>query len=126
LLIAVMRLEQGTDRKRSKLATWQLRRVIDFIEGNCLRAIRLEELAQLCGLSQSYFSHAFKASTGLPPHRWQMRARIARVKEMLAAGDLSLTMIAAETGFSDPAHFARVFRREVGTSPSSWRRANGK
>ncbi|MGV8937089.1 MAG: helix-turn-helix domain-containing protein [Allorhizobium sp.] len=122
LLIAVMRLQPATDRKRSKLAAWQLRRAVDYIESNCLRGIRLEELAQLCGLSQSYFSHAFKASTGLPPHQWQMRARINRVKQLLRSSDLSLTAIAAETGFADPAHFAKAFRREVGTSPSNWRR----
>jgi AraC-like DNA-binding protein len=91
---------------------------------NCIRNIRIEELADLTGLSQSYFSHAFKASTGLPPHQWQMKARIDRVKALLRNRSLSLTEIAAETGFSDPAHFTRSFRRQTGASPSAWRRAN--
>ena len=124
LLLAVLKLRPAASRSAGKLAQWQLRRVKDFMLENCTRNIRIEELADLTGLSQSYFSHAFKASTGLPPHQWQMRARIDRVKHLLRRRDLSLTEIAAETGFSDPAHFTRMFRRQTGASPSEWRRAN--
>jgi AraC family transcriptional regulator len=123
LLIQVLRIAPAADRKRSKLAQWQMRRVTEFMAENCLRTIRLEELAEITGLSQSYFSHAFKASTGLPPHQWQMRARMQRVTQLLADGSQSLTEIAAETGFADPAHFTRMFRRQFGISPSQWRRS---
>lgn len=124
LLLAVLQLPPAASRIRGRLAQWQLRRVTDFMTENCVRNIRIEELADLTGLSQSYFSHAFKASTGLPPHQWQMKARIDRVKTLLRNRSLSLTEIAAETGFSDPAHFTRTFRRQTGASPSAWRRAN--
>lgn len=120
LLIDVMRLGPVRTRKRSELAAWQLRRSIDYIEENCLRGIRMEELAALTGLSQSYFSHAFKASTGLPPHQWQMKARIERAKQLMLTSDLPLSAVAAETGFADQAHFTRVFRRTVGATPANW------
>lgn len=122
LLAAVLQAETREQRKRSRLSRWQLRRSIAYIEDNCLRRIRLEELAELTGLSQSYFSHAFKASTGLPPHQWQMKARIDRVKELLGDRDASLPDIAAMTGFSDQAHLTRMFRKLVGTTPAAWRR----
>ena len=124
LLLAVLQLPPSAYRSRGKLAQWQLRRVTEYMTENCVRNIRIEELAELTGLSQSHFSHAFKASTGLPPHQWQMKARIDRVKILLRNRDLSLTEIAAETGFSDPAHFTRMFRRQTGASPSAWRRAH--
>jgi AraC family transcriptional regulator len=122
LLIDVLQLRRALPRKRSKLATWQLRRTIDFIEENCLRGIRLEELALLTGLSQSHFSHAFKASTGVSPHQWQTQARIERAKRMMS-GDVSLTDVAVETGFADQAHFTRVFRKHVGLTPANWKRS---
>ncbi len=125
MFIELMRLGGGAvARKRSQLAGWQLRRAIDYIEENCLRSIRLEELASLTGLSQSYFSHAFKASTGLPPHQWQMNARIERAKQLMLKRNIPLTNIAAETGFSDQAHFTRVFRKTVGATPSNWKKAS--
>lgn len=123
LLIDVLQLRGTPPRKRSGLATWQLRRAVDYIEEHCTRAIRLEELAALTGLSQSHFSHAFKASTGLPPHQWQTRVRLERAKELLLKSHLPLTTVAVETGFADQAHFTRVFRKHVGTAPASWKRS---
>ncbi|RWX78565.1 AraC family transcriptional regulator [Neorhizobium lilium] len=121
LLIDVLKMGKSPARKRSALAPWQLRRATAFIEANCLRTIRLEELASLTGLSQSHFSHSFKASTGLAPHDWQIRARLEKAKDMLLRNDQPLTAIAADTGFADHAHFSRVFRRHVGITPSRWR-----
>lgn len=123
LLIDVLQLRRTVARKRSKLAGWQLRRAVDYIEENCLRSIRLEELALLTNLSQSHFSHAFKASTGIPPHQWQTKARLERAKQMLVTGDTPLTEVAVETGFADQAHFTRVFRKNVGTTPASWKKS---
>jgi AraC-like DNA-binding protein len=123
LSIDVLKLTRAAPRKRSKLATWQLRRATDFIEENCLRNIRLEELATLTGLSQSHFSHAFKASTGVAPHQWQTNARLDRAKRLLIDSEYALTAIAAETGFSDQAHFTRVFRKNLGTTPANWKKA---
>ncbi|NIJ57593.1 AraC-like DNA-binding protein [Pseudochelatococcus lubricantis] len=122
LLTAVLQLEKKEPRTRSRLSQWQLRRAVAYIEDNCLRQIRLEELAELTGLSQSYFSHAFKASTGLPPHRWLMRARIEKVKKLLEHQDASLPDVAAMTGFADQAHLTRIFRKMVGTTPAAWKR----
>lgn len=122
LLSTALQLEKKEPRARSRLSQWQLRRAVAYIEDNCLRRIRLEELAELTGLSQSYFSHAFKASTGLPPHRWQMRARIDKVKRLLEDRDASLPDVAALTGFADQAHLTRIFRKMAGTTPAAWKR----
>ncbi|MBY5546726.1 helix-turn-helix transcriptional regulator [Rhizobium leguminosarum] len=123
LIIDVLKIAKAMPRKRSRLASWQLRRATDFIEENCLRNIRLEELAGLTGLSQSHFSHAFKASTGIAPHQWQTNARLDRAKRLLVESENALTAIAAETGFADQAHFTRVFRKHIGITPASWKKA---
>lgn len=123
LVIDVLKMLKTPSRKRGALAGWQLKRVTDFITENCLRNIRLQELADLAGLSQSHFSHSFKASTGMAPHEWQMNARLDRAKELLLSPDQPLTAIAADTGFSDQAHFTRAFRKHVGATPARWRKA---
>ena len=124
LLVDVLKMAKCEPRKRGTLAPWQLKRATDFIEQHCLRGIRLEELASLTGLSQSHFSHSFKASTGLAPHDWQMNARLAHAKTLLKSGDHPLTAIAAETGFADHAHFSRAFRKHVGVAPSQWKKSH--
>ncbi len=114
---------QPIRRQRSQLSPRQLGMITNYIEDNCLQNIRLQELAELAGLSQSYFSHAFKASTGSSPHRWQMNARIRRVQGLLQREGVTLTRVASAAGFSDQAHLTRVFKSIVGVTPAAWQRS---
>jgi AraC family transcriptional regulator len=84
--------------------------------------VRLGELSAIVGLSQSQFGRAFKASTGLSPHQWQLNARITKAQELLLSGALSLSEVALITGFAEQSHFTRVFKSVTGTSPAVWRR----
>jgi AraC family transcriptional regulator len=122
LFVALFQIGEVRKRQRSQLSPRQLRAVTSYIEDHCLRNIRLKELADLLGLSQSYFSHAFKASTGIAPHQWQMSARIRQVQLLLSKSGSSLTRIASATGFSDQAHLTRVFKRVVGVTPAVWQK----
>lgn len=127
VLIDLFGVRARAPRRRAPLTNWQLKAVTDFITEHAADTIRLQDLAELVGMSQSHFSHAFKASTGLPPHQWQLKARIERGQRLLASGERPLTEIAADAGFSDQAHFTRVFRRMVGETPAVWRRgASGR
>lgn len=123
-LISVLAMIKPTvAADRGKLPPRHLRRVMDHMTENYARNITLKELADLVGLSPSYFSEAFKRSTGLPPHRWQMAKRVGEAKRMLEESQMSPTEVAIAAGFSDQAHFTRVFRRFEGTTPAAWRRA---
>ncbi|MFL1874447.1 helix-turn-helix domain-containing protein [Hansschlegelia beijingensis] len=106
---------------RSALSDRQLRLAVDYIDERCGETIRLSELARLAGLSESYFSHAFKAATGMPPHRWQLQARVRKAKRLIGRAEASLSEIATELGFADQAHFTRVFRKLAGCTPMEWR-----
>jgi AraC family transcriptional regulator len=105
-----------------RLAPWQLRRAVECIQDNLAEAIPLQQLAAATRLSVSYFCRAFKASTGLPPHQWQLLSRIEKVKELLLDGRDSIAQIALTVGFADQAHMTRTFSRVVGTSPGAWQR----
>lgn len=122
LLCALFDLRRGEPRSRPSLSRRQLSQSMDYIDAHCFETIRLHDLASLLGLSETYFSHAFKASTGVPPLRWQMEARIGKVKELLGDQTVSLTEVAAMAGFSDQAHLTRAFKKLVGQTPSEWRR----
>ena len=85
--------------------------------------VPLKEVARECGLSVGHFSHAFRRTLGVAPHKWLIEQRIVLSKEKLRDGRLSLSDVAAECGFSDQSHLTRVFRQMVGVSPGAWRRA---
>ena len=123
LFVALAKIEPSLERHKGQLSSHHLKKVIEFIEDNHAMNIRLDELAGLTGLSSAYFCHVFKKTTGVPPHKWQMRARINRAKTFLEHSDMALSEIAVATGFSDQAHFTRVFRQIAGTTPQAWRRS---
>jgi AraC-like DNA-binding protein len=81
------------------------------------------EVARECGLSVSYFSHAFRRTLGVSPHKWLIEQRVVLSKEKLRDNGLSLSDVAAECGFSDQSHLTRAFRQTVGVSPGALRRA---
>jgi len=112
--------EPGADG--SGLAPWQLRRIIDYLDAHLPRRVELAHLAALVGLSQSHFSRAFKASTGMAPYRWQLDARVRRAQALLIDTHASLDQVAETTGFADAVHFGRTFRKIIGATPAAWRR----
>jgi AraC-like DNA-binding protein len=109
---------------KGRLAPWRLRRAEAMIRSRLTEDIPLAELAREAGLSASHFARAFRRSTGLPPHKYQLNARIELAKQLLTKDDMSLTQIGLECGFSEQSKFTRAFNRVVGTSPGVWRREN--
>ncbi|WP_083255629.1 helix-turn-helix domain-containing protein [Methylobrevis pamukkalensis] len=122
LLAALFEVRPAATVRGGGLTERTRRKVCDYIEANAARTIRLEDLARIAGLSVSHFSHAFKASVGMAPHRWQLRARVRLAQDLLARSPTSLVDVAASTGFCDQAHFTRVFKSVVGVTPSVWMR----
>lgn len=104
------------------LASWRLRRVIDYLDTALPDRVELTELAALAGLSPFHFSRAFKVSTGMAPYHWQLDARIRRAQTLLIDTQASLDQVAEATGFADAVHFGRTFRKLVGATPAAWRR----
>ena len=104
----------------------RLRRVLDYIEAHLERDLTLAELAGVACLSPSHFSRAFKQAVGAGPHRYTVRRRVERAKDLLRDTGDTLAGIAAATGFADQSHFTAAFRREVGLTPGRFRAASGR
>jgi AraC-like DNA-binding protein len=108
---------------RGGLAPWQVRRCTEYLSVHMSDNVGLDDLSALVDLSPFHFARAFKQSTGVPPHRYQVGLRIARAKVLLEATDAPVTQIAFDVGYESSQALARLFRREVGLSPSDYRRA---
>ena len=105
------------------LAPWQARKALAHIDDNLASTIRIGDLASLARLSKSYFSRAFKTTFGRSPQGFIVDRRVERAQHLMLSSDEPLCGVALTCGFSDQAHFSRVFRRIVGASPNQWRRA---
>lgn len=107
---------------RPALSPRQLARIRDHVEAHLALPIAVPDLARIAGLSESWFARSFKRSTGLAPHQWLLRQRLARAQGLIEGSDLPLAAVAAEAGFADQAHLTRSFRGLTGQTPGAWRR----
>jgi len=95
---------------------------VELISKNYERAITIAEMAATVSMSTSYFSRMFKSHFGSSPYQYLRRIRIMAVCDLLSTTDISLSVIAAQTGFYDQSHLSNEFRRERGMAPVIYRR----
>jgi DNA-binding GntR family transcriptional regulator/AraC-like DNA-binding protein len=106
---------------RGGLGPARLRRVTQLVQERIEEELSLEEMAESAGLSTAHFSKMFRKSTGESPHQFVLRLRVDRAKQMLRAVEARVLDVAVACGFKTQQHFARVFRRLCGASPTEYR-----
>jgi AraC family transcriptional regulator len=101
----------------------RLRRTTEHIQAHLDQDLTLARLGAVVYMSPYHFARLFKRSTGLPPHRFVVRARIDRAATLLAAPGPSIAQISRGVGFRTASHFSTVFRRIMGVTPRAYRAA---
>ena len=110
----------ATRKRRGGLPPHQLTRSLELIETQLACDLSLEELASQAQLSPYHFLRSFVAETGIPPHQWIIRRRIAAAKRLLCERQLSMAEIAEAVGYASQASMTATFTRVVGVSPGEW------
>lgn len=100
----------------------QLRRVTRLVHDHPSQRMPVDRMAEAAGLSKSWFSTAFRKTTGQTPQQWQQQQRIELAKQVLLSGPVTIAEVADRLGFADQAHLTRIFRRHEGTTPAVWLR----
>ena len=99
----------------------RVQRAIERMYADMDKKLTVEDLAGECNFSVGYFSHLFRAVTGVSPHAYMSRIRIERAKNMLDSTDLSVLEIALSIGCEDQNYFSRCFKEQTGLSPTAYR-----
>jgi AraC family transcriptional regulator len=113
----------GTREHGHTLPGSRLRRVTEYIREHLDQELTLAQLGAVVYMSPYHFARLFHRSTGLPPHRFVVRARVDHAAMLLAAPVLSIARISRVVGFRSPSHFSTVFRRTMGVTPRAYRAA---
>jgi AraC family transcriptional regulator len=123
-LLACLFRTQPTEKRTSLygLSRLQLKRTVDYMQGNLLSDLRLKELASVAGLSPSQFGRAFKSSTGTTPHRWILERRVELAQRLMRNSGMSIAIASDMAGFANASHFTKTFRSLKGVTPRAWLR----
>ena len=108
--------QQYLDRYKDSVA-----RAVAYINDHFQKKIYLEEVARIAMMSATSFSCVFKEATGRTFTEQLNFLRVRKAKELLKDPNRTVRAIAYEVGFQDIAYFDRVFKREVGVTPRSYR-----
>ena len=86
----------------------------------------VEYLCREIGMSNTQLFRKMKALTDQSAGELIQGIRIQKAKDLLLDTNLTISEIAYETGFSDPAYFSRLFMKVEGVNPSTFRKENCK
>ncbi|HEY3926458.1 MAG TPA: helix-turn-helix domain-containing protein [Acidothermaceae bacterium] len=85
--------------------------------------LSVRDLARHASVSERTFARRFVDETGSSPLQWLLSARIQRARELIETADLSVDQVAQRCGLGTATNLRLHFRRLVGTTPTSYRKA---
>ena len=103
-----------------------VQRARQYLQEHFRDKVSLTVVAARSHLSRSRLTHLFTQQTGQSMTTYLATLRIAHAKALLGQEGRSIAKVGEEVGFGDAGHFAKVFRRLEGRSPSRYRQKKPK
>ena len=101
-----------------------IQKALHIMGSNLEAPPHLGELAHQVGMSVSKFKVLFPRAYGITPYEYIRKMRMERAMVLLRQGEMSVTEVAMNVGYSSISHFAKAFRRTFDISPSKVRSSN--
>ncbi|MGN0230309.1 MAG: AraC family transcriptional regulator [Muribaculaceae bacterium] len=99
----------------------RVQKVEDYIDRNYGSDIRLQDLADIVGMSPTAFSRFFKLRTGKTISEYIIDIRLGVAARKLVDSTMSIAEICYDCGFNNVSNFNRIFKRKKGCSPKNFR-----
>jgi transcriptional regulator GlxA family with amidase domain len=100
----------------------ELEAVLNYLLTHYEEKIDFHGLARLASLSLSQLDRRFKRLFQLTPQQFLLRVRLNAACQMLTSTEKGISQIALQTGFYDQSYFTKHFRRQMGATPTAYRR----
>ena len=119
--------QASTSRREVRSQTqrgFYVQEAITYIAQNYQSDITVEKIAEACNLNRTYFGRMFKQAIGHTPQEYLTRFRMARAVDLMRSTDYPISQIAQMVGYPNPLHFTKVFKKEFGVPPRTWRNSD--
>lgn len=122
MILMLAELARSREVGASTRPRW-LRRVEEAIDSTFAAPPPVEQLAALAGVHPRHLLRTFRRYHGTTVAQYVRQRQLQQARVALATSKQPLAMIALDAGFSDQAHFTRVFRHTYGETPGEYARS---
>ena len=126
LLVEIARLnrDSGEDKVAEDAGklTNMITRVLDYVSYHYMEDIKVEDLANICHISETHFRRVFTSYMKVSPLEYINTVRVYTACELLETTEDPVADIAHKCGFTTNSTFNRNFKQLMGVTPLEWRK----
>lgn len=100
----------------------KINNAVQYINDHFSEKITTVQLAELTHLSEGHFCNTFKEATGLTAKEYINEVRIKNAADLIKSTDMTIAEAAMYSGFPDANYFTKMFKKLMGTTPTSLRK----
>lgn len=120
----------GIYGQRERLGERIASAVKEYISEHLQEEITVSQIGEVIHLSPDYMTKVFKKETGMTIKEYMIKKRMKRAKDLLRNTEMTVSAVAAETGYDNLSYFVRLFRSYYGVTPKQYQKQgnqeNGK
>ncbi|WP_235015571.1 GlxA family transcriptional regulator [Oceanicoccus sp. KOV_DT_Chl] len=95
----------------------------EWLRKNFQQTVKFEQLAQRLNISSRSLNRRFKQALGITANEYLHKYRIDNAKELLRTSNITISEVAAQSGFQDGSYFCARFKQAMGQTPLAYRKA---
>jgi two-component system response regulator YesN len=82
--------------------------------------LTVEAIAGRLFIDASYLRKIFKKEAGMPASDYLTYVRMKKAKELLGEGEMKLSVVSEQVGYSDANYFSKSFKKHFGVTPTEY------
>lgn len=123
LVVELMRLAEEKERLlHSHKVNEYIRNALNYVDTHYMEQVRVEDIAEASGLSESHFRRVFEEAMKMKPLEYLNLVRVDKACIMMSKEDVSMEEISYRVGYQSQSTFNRNFRCLTGYSPNQWKK----
>ena len=122
LVVEMMRLAEERDRSmHTHRVNEYIRDALEYVNTHYMEQVRVEDIAEASGLSESHFRRVFEDAMHMKPLDYVNLVRVDKACGLMARQNISMEEVSFRVGYQTQSTFNRNFKRLTGYSPNQWK-----
>ena len=125
LVIELLRISEdmssATTLDEKRLNSY-IEKSVNYISAHYSEDIKMQAVADICGLSESHFRRIFEESMSMKPLDYLNMVRIDKACELIQNEEIAMEEVGFRVGYQTPSTFNRNFKKLTGKTPYQWKK----